>query len=165
MPACPSCHADVLAGVRWCGICHTNIIKPNVGRLASPAKRLGAYFLDLLIPTVAFIVMLTMVAGGTATGSEAGVGLGLILAIGMFIAYAVWALMLFANGTTPGKQMLGLRVVRESGELAGFGTMLVREWIGKLISGMILSLGFLWILIDRDRQGWHDKLVSTYVVE
>jgi len=43
--------------------------------------------------------------------------------------------------------------------------MLVREWVGKLISGMVLSLGYLWILLDRDRQRWHDKLVSTYVIE
>lgn len=43
--------------------------------------------------------------------------------------------------------------------------MLIREWIGKAISGLLLSLGFLWILFDRDKQGWHDKLMSTYVVE
>ena len=43
--------------------------------------------------------------------------------------------------------------------------MLIRELIGKAISGMILLLGFLWILFDQDNQGWHDKLVSTYVVE
>jgi len=49
---------------------------------------------------------------------------------------------------------------------AGFFIMLIREWIGKaIISGMIFSLGFLWILFDRDNQGWHDKLVSTYVVD
>ncbi|MCL6558264.1 MAG: RDD family protein, partial [Firmicutes bacterium] len=46
----------------------------------------------------------------------------------------------------------------------GFLTMLIREWIGKWISGLILGLGFLWILFDRDNQGWHDKLMSTYVI-
>ena len=58
-----------------------------------------------------------------------------------------------------------MRVVKEDGTNANFFTMLVREWIGKWISGLILSLGFLWILLDRDNQGWHDKLMSTYVVE
>jgi uncharacterized RDD family membrane protein YckC len=43
--------------------------------------------------------------------------------------------------------------------------MFVREWVGKLISGMLLSLWYLWVLLDRDRQGWHDKLASTYVIE
>lgn len=43
--------------------------------------------------------------------------------------------------------------------------MLIREWIGRAISALLLSLGFLWTVIDRDRQGWHDKLISTCVVE
>jgi uncharacterized RDD family membrane protein YckC len=81
------------------------------------------------------------------------------------IAYVIWAFKLFAQGATPGKRLLGMRVVKEGGQTAGFWTMLGREWIGKWISAMVFSLGFLWILFDRDRQGWHDKLVSTYVVE
>lgn len=43
--------------------------------------------------------------------------------------------------------------------------MLGREWIGKRISGMVFSLGYIWILMDREHQGWHDKLPATYVVE
>ena len=57
-----------------------------------------------------------------------------------------------------------MRVVKENGTPATFWTMLFREWIGKIISGMIFSLGYLWILIDKERQGWHDKLASTYVI-
>lgn len=30
---------------------------------------------------------------------------------------------------------------------------------------MVFSLGFIWILIDQDRQEFHDKIASTYVVE
>jgi uncharacterized RDD family membrane protein YckC len=87
------------------------------------------------------------------------------LGIVLFVAYVIWAFMLFAKGMTPGKKLLGMRVIKEDGTSAGFFTMLIREWIGKAISGLILSLGFLWILFDRDKQGWHDKLMSTYVVE
>ena len=73
--------------------------------------------------------------------------------------------MLFARGTTLGKAALGMRVVKEDGRPAGFLTMLFREWIGNLISGFFLGVGYLWIVLDRDRQAWHDKLASTYVVE
>ncbi len=165
MSACRSCNADLPAGSRWCPICHAGQRGESAARLASPAKRLGAYFLDGLIPFVAFISMLGVAGVGAATGSEAGAGIGGLLFVVLFLGYLVWALMLFAKGTTPGKNMLGMRVVKEGGERAGFGMMLVREWIGKVISGMILGLGFLWILLDKDRQGWHDKLVSTYVVD
>lgn len=165
MPTCRSCNGEVPAGLRWCGICHVNLINPNIGRLASPGKRLGAYVLDVLTPTIAFVVMLSAFLGGAATGIDAGVGAGLIVSVILLFAYVVWALKLFVHGVTPGKKMLGMRVIKENGDAAGFWTMLVREWVGKFISGMVLSLGYLWILFDRDRQGWHDKLVSTYVVE
>lgn len=110
-------------------------------------------------------MIFVVAASGAATGTEEGAGLGAFLGFGLFVAYVIWAFVLFARGTTPGKKLLGMRVVKEDGSNAGFFTMLTREWIGKPISGLILSLGFLWILFDRDNQGWHDKLMSTYVVE
>ena len=42
--------------------------------------------------------------------------------------------------------------------------MALRETVGKLVSALILLLGFLWILWDKDRQGWHDKIAGTLVV-
>ena len=82
----------------------------------------------------------------------------------LVIAYAIFALILFAKGTIPGKMMLGLHVAKENGERAGFFTMLIREVIGKTVSGLVFGLGFLWIMLDKESQGWHDKLMSTYVV-
>ena len=112
--------------------------------------------------TAGFLIFV-VAAAGSASQSGAGGG-GVVLGLLLLLGYAVWALMLFARGTTPGKKLLGMRVVREDGRPAGFFIMLIREWIGKAISSMVFSLGFIWILIDRDKQGWHDKLVSTYVV-
>ena len=165
MPSCPSCSAETPRGARWCSLCHVNLVNPEIGRLASPGKRLGACLLDVLVPFFVFILILLPVIVGAATETEAGAGIGSILTLLLFVAYIVWAFVLFARGTTPGKKLLGMRVVKEDGGSANFFTMLIREWIGKTISGVILLLGFLWILFDQDNQGWHDKLVSTYVVE
>jgi uncharacterized RDD family membrane protein YckC len=65
-------------------------------------------------------------------------------------------------GQTPGKRMMGLRILRSDGTRLHFGNALRRE-IGYVISG-ILFLGYLWILFDNRRQGFHDKLASTIVV-
>jgi len=165
MASCPACKGEVPGGVRWRGICHTNVINASVGRLATPGKRLGAHFTDLAIPVVALLVILSASRLGVAAGGEsAGGAIGLLIGFGLIVAYVVWALKLFARGTTPGKHVLGMKVVKENGQPAGFGTMLFREWIGKLISGLLFSLGYIWILLDKDRQGWQDKLASTYVV-
>jgi uncharacterized RDD family membrane protein YckC len=68
----------------------------------------------------------------------------------------IWAIRLFWQGTTPGKNLLNMQVVKEDGQRAGFGTMLFTEWIGKWVSGFVFGLGYLWILSDKDRQAWHD---------
>jgi uncharacterized RDD family membrane protein YckC len=161
MPACPTCGTEVLAGSRWCSICHTNILKPEIGRLASPGRRLGAYFLDFIVP----IAIGLFAFGIGVSGERASRGMGSSVAALLLIGYIVWAVVLFFQGTTPGKRALRMYVVKEDGRRAGFGTMLLREWIGKWISGLVFGLGYLWILLDKDRQAWHDKLASTYVVE
>ncbi len=166
MASCPTCHAEVSAGSRWCGICHTNVVNASAGKLASPGKRLGAYFLDFVIPILAIMFMFGIGGLGVAAGGgRAGGSLAALLVTVFLIAYIVWAIRLFAQGTTPGKKVLSMYVVKEDGQRAGFGTILFREWIGKWISGFVFGLGYLWILLDKDRQAWHDKLASTYVVE
>jgi len=35
--------------------------------------------------------------------------------------------------------------------------------IGMIISGLVICLGYLWILIDENERGWHDKIAGTYV--
>ena len=170
MGACSNCRQDVPAGSRWCPICHSSVTQPAAGKLASPGKRFAAYIFDLAIPMVAIFFIIPLVAGGTALAAfEAGFdddaagGVALAGVVGLVVAYLLWALILFARGTTPGKRLLRMYVFKESGERAGFFTMFFREWIGKWISAAVFLLGFLWILLDKDRQGWHDKLASTYV--
>ena len=40
----------------------------------------------------------------------------------------------------------------------------MREVVGKFISGLVLNLGYLWVIWDGQKQGWHDKIADTYVV-
>jgi len=155
MAICAVCNSENLPGMRWCSICRTNLLKPSIGRLATPARRFWATVLDVVWPFIIFTVFFVFF------NSDASLGIGAVL----FLGYIVWALVQFARGATPGKKLLGIRVIKEDGCRPGFFTMLFREWIGKCISGLILGIGYFWILFDRDKQGWHDKLVSTYVIE
>ena len=40
----------------------------------------------------------------------------------------------------------------------------ILRYIGYIISGLVLLIGFIWIAFDARRQGWHDKIAGTYVV-
>jgi uncharacterized RDD family membrane protein YckC len=158
--ACRSCGIPLAPESKWCGACHASAIPGVYGTLASPGRRLGAYLLDWILPFASIGALVTVVAwsgGGMAA---------VIAAAALTLAYIVWSGVLFSRGTTPAKNLLGMDVINEDGRVAGFGRMFVREWIGKLIiSHMVFCLGLLWIFVDKDRQCWHDKLVSTYVVK
>jgi uncharacterized RDD family membrane protein YckC len=151
---CTACGGGYPAGSRYCPICHASVLPGLPGVLASPAKRLAAHLIDMFLPMCAVIAL---------GGWSAYTGHGGLFVVAM-VGYAVWAIYLFTRGTTPGKNMLGMDVVDEHGQPASVWRMMLREWIGKFISSVVFGLGFLWILFDRDRQGWHDKLASTYVV-
>jgi uncharacterized RDD family membrane protein YckC len=68
-----------------------------------------------------------------------------------------------ATGQTPGKMALGLKVIQNTGAPMTFGVAFLR-WVGYIISGIILDLGFAWIAFDRKKRGWHDMIAATYVV-
>jgi uncharacterized RDD family membrane protein YckC len=40
-----------------------------------------------------------------------------------------------------------------------------REMIGKLVSFLAGGVGIIWLIFDPKKQGWHDKIAGTYVVE
>ncbi|MAG35741.1 MAG: hypothetical protein CL878_05790 [Dehalococcoidia bacterium] len=69
------------------------------------------------------------------------------------------------KGQTPGKMLLGIKVVDRRGNPPSLGAAALREIVGKILSSIVLYLGFLWVLWDRQQQGWHDQLAGTYVVQ
>lgn len=68
------------------------------------------------------------------------------------------------TGQTIGKMCCGLKVVNTHGEVISYRRALLR-WAGYILSSVIFYLGFLWVAVDRNRQGLHDKVASTYVIK
>jgi|SRR3989338_11623103 len=80
------------------------------------------------------------------------------------IAIVVLTIYLDGNvGGTPGKLILGLRIVNEQGTTIGIPRAILR-YIGKIVSGMILLIGYIMIGFTQKKQGLHDMIASTYVV-
>jgi uncharacterized RDD family membrane protein YckC len=68
-------------------------------------------------------------------------------------------------GATPGKLALDLKIVdAQTGARPTTGRLVLR-FVCYLLSALPLYLGFLWIAIDRRKQGWHDKIAGTVVIE
>jgi len=66
-------------------------------------------------------------------------------------------------GRTVGKAVMGLRVVRLDGRRISAARSLLRT-VAYLVSALPLFAGFLWVLVDGERRGWHDHIARTRVV-
>ncbi|MBI3790375.1 MAG: RDD family protein [Gemmatimonadetes bacterium] len=126
-------------------------------RIASRGRRLVAGLIDVaLLPAVAVLGLdWTSVREGIPT----------LIVGGAILLWWAATLGFWTDGRSVGKWLLGLRVVNGAGRPLGFLRMMVREVVGKLGSGPTLALPLGWILVDADRQGLHDKLAASYVVD
>ncbi|MEW6244317.1 MAG: RDD family protein [Bacillota bacterium] len=153
---CPKCGKALVAPAVTCPWCRVLISNPDAGVVATPGRRLAAYILDIVLAAIIAGILLTMLVGE----SEGFLVFGVVT----YLFIIIINLYFMAKGTSMGKRLLGMRVYRTSGTRAGFLLMLIRESIGKTISGLVFSLGFLWLLWDKDIQAWHDKVAGTVVV-
>jgi uncharacterized RDD family membrane protein YckC len=81
----------------------------------------------------------------------------------LLVLGAYGAVMWKVKGTTIGGIVFGLRVVRRDGRPMDWATAIVRA-LSCFLSMVVAGLGFIWIAIDDDKQGWHDKIAGTVVV-
>ena len=152
------------------------------GYYAGLVSRGAAFVLDVIIITL-IITLTSWISYVTLTTFKTGSFFGLstsdipmlepvlniILKPGMaglvilifIIGYHV--LFWFFAGQTPGKAMLGLRLVTVEGKRVSIPRGLLR-YFGYYLSAIPLFAGFWWVLIDDQRQGWHDKLSKTVVI-
>ena len=117
--------------------------EPHELETATAGRRLGAYSIDLVVSVFT-----------------------------LWIGWYIWFAFTAPNGQTPGKQLLGLYVIKDDGTRAGGGYTWLRESLVKDLlftilslatSGILWFIGSLWLLWDRDRQCLWDKIASTHV--
>ncbi len=152
---CPVCKGAMLSKSRYFHRCDQFL--PDTERpirAAGLGRRLGGWLIEYILWFVVLLFAL-FIAAGSDTQLVAGL---------FWLALLVFHLVLWSQGLTPGKLILGDRVVDTRGVRAGFWRMALRETIGKFISGIVFGIGFLWLLWDKDQQGWHDKIAGTLVV-
>jgi uncharacterized RDD family membrane protein YckC len=156
--------------------------------MASFWKRLGAFLVDTFIISIATSPV--NFAMGFARGS---MGLGLnpamsapqdpavalsamsgLMAMSSFISFGVYVLVAYfyfgyfysTKGQTPGKMLLKIKVVNAA-NLANldWNAAFIRDGLMKMVSSILVYLGFFWYFASPKRQTWHDIVAKSYVVE
>lgn len=139
----------------------------RVAPTASTAARLAARCIDGALTTVVLVVTIAI---GISTG-KAGPALA-ITALAVIATVAWEPLCLASRGATPGKRLLGLRVVRaaDDGPItkgpAWGRTLLPVAWLWlPLLGGIVQLIALLSAFGDQGRRTWMDKAAGTRVVK
>lgn len=67
------------------------------------------------------------------------------------------------GGQTLGMRVWRIKVVTVDGDSLGLAAGM-RRFAAALLSWAALGLGFLWVLVDRHKLAWHDRLSGTRLV-
>ena len=126
--------------------------------------RVGAAIIDTLLLSMIILPVLTAVYGSAYWSSDRLIqGPADFLVSGVAPAIAV-VLFWIARQATPGKMVLGVRIVdAETGGKPRSGQLVLR-YLGYYIAMLPLFIGILWVAFDPRKQGWHDKIARTVVV-
>ena len=120
-----------------------------------------------LIDTVLLLIVtlpLSYLAYGRIT-SERGFIRGPVDVLINWLLPAMLILWLWSKlQATPGKMVMSAKIVdADTGAEPTLKQLLIR-YLGYFVSAIPLCLGFLWVGLDRRKQGWHDKMANTVVV-
>ena len=131
--------------------------------------RVVATVLDsFLLCIVQFVLTLiiTLVVGfmGIAAGEDPAVSL-IIWLFGTTISLGYAVFFIGYCGQTPGKMALRIKVICRDGSQLTYGRAAKREILGKLLSSILLGIGYLMVAFDHQKQGLHDKIADTYVIK
>jgi uncharacterized RDD family membrane protein YckC len=120
------------------------------GQRAGFGPRLGAAIIDGLVSQAIAFVFSALNAN--------------LASVGSLIGLAIYCVMV-GQGQSIGQKATGIRIVdATSGEGISAGKALGRRLVS-IVSALPCFLGFFWMLWDKNKQTWHDKILSTAVVK
>lgn len=150
---------------------------PDV-QFAPHGARLLAYLVDSVI-VIAIVAVLLIVIGVAFIGGASAARDGstvtiaapalavtvLLFLLTLLLVFLYFPFFWARGGQTPGMWLFGLRIVRDrDGGRIGWGTALLRT-LGMYAASAVFYLGFIWILVDKRRRGFHDLIAGTVVVK
>jgi len=159
---CPRCGTPVPDGAAFCGYCGAPVSGAGPGAAGIVAgveyagfwMRFAAFIIDAIILNVIGLVV-GLIADDFGARLALGVLIGAAYDIGFWVA---------ADGATPGKMALGIKVRMENGDPIDVGRAFLR-WIGYYVSAFILLIGFIMIAFTPQKRGLHDYIAGTVVVK
>ena len=122
---------------------------------------------DTIVQYVALRPFMAALQAEQATPADAmGVlaAAGVVWLVGSVIGCCYESIFISRMGATPGKMALGLKVVRPDGGPVDLGRA-VGRYFAKILSALILGIGYIMVAFDSEKRGLHDMICDTRVVK
>lgn len=166
---CSNCGNLIEGNQAFCGRCGASVAAGH--EYAGYWRRYGALMLDYLLIYIVFlvglfVVMIGAIGASVNSNSDSATGLLFLLYFPVFFVLAILYFALMESSRTQGslgKMAVGMKVVDMEGNRISFGKAIVRQ-IGKIISVLIIGIGFFMCGFTEKRQGLHDMIAGTLVV-
>ncbi len=129
-------------------------------------RRLFAIFYDLfLLTAILFVVSWIFTVLNSGNAIESGSPLHIL-----FVLILVSACLLYFGwfwthgGQTLGMQTWRIRLQREDNSDIDW-QLVIRRYLGAVLSWAVFGLGFIWSLFNRKKQCWHDIITKTVIID
>lgn len=134
--------------------------------------RVAAYLIDYIVIQIATSILMFIFMGSLFLNPESMenpdqmlgrvLPLYVILIVGSWLYYALMESS--AQQGTLGKMAVGIKVADMDGARISFGNATGR-FFAKILSGIILFVGYLMVAFTDKKQGLHDMMANTLVVQ
>jgi uncharacterized RDD family membrane protein YckC len=137
------------------------------GNYAGAVTRLLAHWADISVASLLFVAgsaaldyVLRAIASVDTATDDGGVWRAVAAAVWLFV---YWWVPVAVAGKTPGKALLGLRVLSRDGDILSSSRAALRA-AALPFSYVLFGIGFLGIVVGRERRALHDVVAGSAVV-
>lgn len=133
--------------------------------LAQTKKRALAFFIDEILLSFLLLVALWESFSQTQTTEEVILLTNTFVLEYMALKIVYQAFFVMQYGASLGKIIMKIRVVEVKTLQTPNVIVALNRAIFRVLSELIFYLGFLWGMLDPNRQSWHDKTAKTLVID
>jgi uncharacterized RDD family membrane protein YckC len=123
------------------------------------------FILGLIVGVIYGVASSASGSGGSQAANTAFSGASALIDLLALVISVSYFVYFWGKGSTLGMRLFHLRVAdATTGLPIGFGRAGLR-YLGYIISSIACYIGLIWAAFDSRKQGWHDKMASTVVLQ
>ncbi|NOI26619.1 RDD family protein [Vibrio mediterranei] len=126
--------------------------------------RTGAVLIDTGLFLIITLPLLYWIYGDASLHSTQSTSKGWDVFLNWVFPFVATTVFWIYRSATPGKIVFKLRVVDAKTRSSLSTRQSILRYLAYYVSTIPLCLGFLWVVFNTKKQGWHDLIANTIVI-